>query len=354
MNFNHYQVLGLRRNASTDEIKKAYKTLAKKYHPDMNPGNAFYEEHFKKINLAHEVLSDHVKRQQYDHKLYLAEHPYAYTTTQKQQARPRPANYNRKPQVPQYTIDLSSKQIFAIVAFFAVMFIGGYLFYTFMNHYSSNQHYEMGLGCEQRGDYTGAIYYYHQALDMDKTNYKVHKQLAYCLFNNSDSYLESYLEASFLLSAAIKHDIGDKDSLLYTLSQCYIFIDEYDKALITLNQIKKDFNDSTLILKGECLLKNKEWNKALACYEQYLKKHPQSDLCLQKIAYTHYKNIEYEKAIEYINQAILLDASNGAHYYIRGLVAIGEHDTLTACHYFNTSLDLNYETSERAINAFCK
>jgi molecular chaperone DnaJ len=65
MEFNHYQVLGVARNASLDSIKKAYKMLAKKYHPDVNPGSNFYEDHFKKITAAYSVLSDPMKRQQY-------------------------------------------------------------------------------------------------------------------------------------------------------------------------------------------------------------------------------------------------------------------------------------------------
>ena len=61
-----YQVLGVSRDASAAEIKKAYRQLVRKYHPDANPGNKEAEEHFKKINQAYEVLSDAQKRAQYD------------------------------------------------------------------------------------------------------------------------------------------------------------------------------------------------------------------------------------------------------------------------------------------------
>jgi molecular chaperone DnaJ len=57
-----YQVLGVSRDASAAEIKKAYRQLVRKYHPDANPGNKEAEEHFKKINQAYEVLSDTQKR----------------------------------------------------------------------------------------------------------------------------------------------------------------------------------------------------------------------------------------------------------------------------------------------------
>ncbi|NJN16280.1 MAG: J domain-containing protein [Oscillochloris sp.] len=63
---DHYQVLGVNRNASDQEIKQAYRKLARKYHPDINPGDKAAEARFKEINEAYEVLSDQEKRTKYD------------------------------------------------------------------------------------------------------------------------------------------------------------------------------------------------------------------------------------------------------------------------------------------------
>ena len=63
---DYYEVLGLNKGADEASIKKAYRTLAKKYHPDMNPGNSEAEQKFKEVNEAYSVLSDPDKKAKYD------------------------------------------------------------------------------------------------------------------------------------------------------------------------------------------------------------------------------------------------------------------------------------------------
>lgn len=72
---NYYEILEVSPKASAEEIKKAYRKLARKYHPDVNPGNKEAEEKFKEINEAYNILIDESKRKNYDDKINGTDEP---------------------------------------------------------------------------------------------------------------------------------------------------------------------------------------------------------------------------------------------------------------------------------------
>jgi curved DNA-binding protein len=86
---DYYKILGLDKNASTEDIKKAYRKLARKYHPDVNPNNKEAHKKFQEINEANEVLSDPEKRKKYDQYGKDWQHAEQFEKARQQQTRQR-------------------------------------------------------------------------------------------------------------------------------------------------------------------------------------------------------------------------------------------------------------------------
>lgn len=113
---DYYKILGLKKNATENEIKKAYRKLARKYHPDLNPNNKEAEKKFKAVNEANEVLSHKENRKKYDKYGKDWEHAEHFEKAQKQQQQ-----YQRSSQQKAYS-DFSGSDY---SDFFESMFGGG-------------------------------------------------------------------------------------------------------------------------------------------------------------------------------------------------------------------------------------
>src|SRR3954452_19317169 len=74
---DYYETLGVARGASEDDIRKAYRKLARKHHPDLNPGDKSSEDRFKNVQEAYDILSDAKKRQMYDQFGFYSENGFA-------------------------------------------------------------------------------------------------------------------------------------------------------------------------------------------------------------------------------------------------------------------------------------
>src|SRR5687767_3400661 len=93
---NYYAILGIPATATQEEIKLAYRKLAKKLHPDINPGNAHIEEKFKEVSEAYNTLCDEETRRKYDLKFFYSKNAESSSSSE---TRSKP-QYKRKPDVP--------------------------------------------------------------------------------------------------------------------------------------------------------------------------------------------------------------------------------------------------------------
>ena len=96
---DYYDTLGVARGASEDDIRKAYRKLARKYHPDLNPGDKAAEERFKTVQEAYDILSDSKKRQMYDQYGFYSENGISSARCSAAGAvLPRPRTFRKKDQ----------------------------------------------------------------------------------------------------------------------------------------------------------------------------------------------------------------------------------------------------------------
>lgn len=105
---SYYKILGVDEKATQDIIKKSYRKLAKKYHPDTNPDNLEAEKHFKEVTEAYEVLSDEKKRQKYDRDVKMTSQTSRQDSrenTKSHESRPRATEPNRPPDFSNMTRD---------------------------------------------------------------------------------------------------------------------------------------------------------------------------------------------------------------------------------------------------------
>ena len=120
---DYYQILEISRNANSEEVKKAYRKLAVKYHPDKNDGNKQAEERFKDINEAYRILSNHKKRYYYDNpkEAYTLQYQksYLYRKIQFYKRRQAEKNINKEPQMVTFV-----RNIIVLTMLFVTMYIG--------------------------------------------------------------------------------------------------------------------------------------------------------------------------------------------------------------------------------------
>ncbi|MBB1284134.1 J domain-containing protein [Flavisolibacter sp. BT320] len=118
---DYYKILGIDKNASDDEVKKAYRKLARKYHPDLNPNDAEAHKRFQQINEANEVLSDPEKRKKYDQYGKDWKHAEQFEQARKQQRGSGYPNFGEG----EYGGHFSSDDFDGFSDFFQSMFGGG-------------------------------------------------------------------------------------------------------------------------------------------------------------------------------------------------------------------------------------
>lgn len=168
---DYYQILGISRQASNQEIKTAFKKLAFRFHPDRNPDNPLAEATFKQINEAYQVLSDANDKLVYDLKLngqhipiypeYSSSHTQSYT-----KERPRPPHSYRRSS--SYEPGVARKAYLVGSFIILILCIGSYFIYSYMNHVTAEKHFAQALIYIKENRIEAAFAQLNEALQFDE------------------------------------------------------------------------------------------------------------------------------------------------------------------------------------------
>jgi curved DNA-binding protein CbpA len=398
MRSTFYEVLGVSRFASDADIKKAFKDLAKKYHPDKHPGEKFYEEHFKKINEAYQTLSNPQSRKLYDLRInYTQNTPpprqqYKQSTNQQQntsQKQTADKNYKRPQARRPEALQKKLNTLYIYIAIGAFVFIlASVWFYNFMNDYSAKKYFTEGLQEELKGNDSEAMNLYLASLEKNLESPEVNEKVGdlftkesnrislesnpntliltkdyrklysdetnYDLFSDIDSLAYLYYNRSYknFESVIEKRRVGLK------IVTCCIKMRKYQKAseklysISDLPDLHKD--DSVVYYRGDIDFYLNNFSEARSQYRKFLRLHPQSSEASIKIALCHYNEKNEDYALAQLNKVIEKFPTKGEAYYFLGEINIRDKDTTKACYNFYKADSLNVRAAKGSIYKYCR
>jgi curved DNA-binding protein CbpA len=359
MHLNHYQILGVSPTASEEEIKSAFKTLAKKYHPDKNSGNPAAEEQFKKINSAYQILSDKIKRQRYDYILnYQIEKQKNInntTSTHRQRTNNHSSERKNSNFVKSKKVEenkKNSKYLFIILSGFALFITAAIAFYFYMNKISALKCLEQGKKYAEVGQYVLAIESYSEAIDFNPSLSEAYIQRAEArmlLFKDTKGALLDF-------NQAIDNTSKSDYKLYFLRAKFYFKLKKYEEGLKDLEQaitINPTF-DSLYFYKAE--VNNYILQKpvlSILDYTKALSLNPKMKDALFGRAIAKQNSTDNLGSIQDFNRLISKYPEEGSYYYYRAYSKINTKDSSGACNDWEKAIYYYFHEGQEPYKKYC-
>jgi curved DNA-binding protein CbpA len=358
-----YDILGISSKATNEEIKQAYKALAKKHHPDKNPGDNWHEEQFKRVNQAYQILSNSSKRILYDGRLeyeaYLRQNPRpvnntppattrVYKGTQKKN---NPDQTESKEKFYYLTFSNTKINLYVVCYYVVAITLLG-MFYEYQDYLKVQYLVLEAQQHEKEGQFDYAITSYSRAISLDKDFSEAYEKrgILKLKFNN-DLY-----GALIDFSKAIELEGSPEDSLTFKRGKCLFYLREYQQAILDFNTIisKPEATiDSAFYFKAESNFNLDNLNIAIPDYTKFITLAPGSGEAHWKRGICYYRTKNYGKALPDYNFTIGWQPENGENYYYRGIINFALKDSVNGCKDLHDSFLLGYTESLNAKNKYC-
>jgi curved DNA-binding protein CbpA len=346
---NYYDVLGVNVFADQREIKTRYKQLAIQFHPDKHGGNKEYEEKFKAINEAFQVLSNPSLRNRYDHKMFYSQpvEPTPYTTTHT--ARPTKNRPYTKPKVVkvQYTLRqyiLASLLVVGLIAGAVVLFV-------VMNRYASNKYFQEAEAFQNEKSYDLAISKYMEVLEVDPNHAQANERMG-DLFVEKKEFKK--LALVFYQKALQNYDKPSSE-LIFKTSKAMVDEHRIQEAKQQLENMLVEYSNhqGAWCLLGEIFFVENEFDKSWNAFQQAYELSANYEN-LYGSALAGYQLGKYEKTIEYCNQILQVEEIDAASMMLRGKSYLSIGDSLKACQDFTKADLYSFPTALAYKASVCK
>ncbi|MFN3405772.1 MAG: J domain-containing protein [Cytophagaceae bacterium] len=355
MPFTLYQILGVHSTATAEEIKAAYKKLAKQFHPDKHQGSLFHEEQFKAINQAYQTLSDPEKRKRYDLILsYNINYNKATPPERKRKNRSEASSQYRRaqPPIPDFKFSKSDIKGYAIAAgLFVVFVIAITSFYFYMNNRMAIQAYEEGIQLENKGMDEDALEKYFNALEYKEEFVPAYIRSAQIYIRHSD-----FRSALYFLNRADYFSEYKNWEIKYLKAKAFMKTKNYSVAAEVFSQTLalNPSCDSAYLFRGD-IYNFYTYQPALAYkdYNSFLQAQPDSPQARFGKSLALYNKAEFEKALMSYDSLIQRYPEEGKYYYYRAVNKLALKDTSEACIDFKISESLGFEKAQKTTR-FCK
>jgi curved DNA-binding protein CbpA len=357
-----YDILGINSSASSEEIKAAYKTLAKKHHPDKNQGSSWHEEQFKRINQAYQILSNTTKRKQYDYLLEYElfqrqnynrkppQNPYKRPAPKKDEPITRPV-YTYAPRNPKYEKEERKINIF-VVSYYVVLLLVLGLFFGYRDTIRAKSSFEAAMESEKKGAYYEALGFYTKALAFDEEYTEAYERRGTLWINAYKNYgkaLDDY-------TRAINSTYTPSPSLLFKRAKCYYMLRLYKLAITDLDVLlteKEEKIDSVFFYKAESNYHLQQYKLAIPDYTNFIKIKPLSEEAFLNRGYSYYMNKEYTNALSDYDFSISQKPEIAKNYYNRGFIKFALQDSTQGCIDLNDSFLLGYSEAAKDLKKYC-